>query len=52
MINLQSWRFDSMKIIAGALVAFLLGSALVSTKAEAGCWWNGYSHCRYWHHGW
>jgi len=41
-----------MKIIAGALVAFLFGSVLLSTGAEARCWWNGYNHCRYWHHGW
>jgi hypothetical protein len=45
-----------MKMIIGALVAFLLGSALASTKAEARCWWNGYNHCRYhhgyYHHGW
>ena len=38
------------KIIVAALVAFLLGSALLSTEAEARCWWNGYNHCRY--HGW
>jgi hypothetical protein len=41
-----------MKIIAGALAAFLLGSVLVSSTAEARCWWNGYNHCRYYHHGW
>jgi hypothetical protein len=41
-----------MKIVAGALVAFLLGSALISTEAEAGCWWNGYNHCRYYHPTW
>jgi hypothetical protein len=42
-----------MKIIAVTLVAFLLGTALVSTEAEARCWWNGYNHCGYgaWHHG-
>jgi hypothetical protein len=41
-----------MKIIVGALVAFLLGSVLVSNEAEARCWWNGYNHCRYYHGGW
>jgi hypothetical protein len=46
-----------MKIIVGALVAFLLGGAFFSQQAEARCWWNGYNHCRYydhgwWHHGW
>jgi hypothetical protein len=40
-----------MKIIVAALLTFLLGSALVSTEAEARCWWNGYNHCRYYHHG-
>ena len=41
-----------MKIIVATLVAFFLGTALVSTEAEARCWWNGYNHCRYYHHGW
>jgi hypothetical protein len=41
-----------MRIIVGALVAFLLGSALISTEAEARCWWNGYNHCRSYYHGW
>jgi hypothetical protein len=41
-----------MKIIVGTLVAFLLGSALASTEAEARCWWNGYNHCRYHYSGW
>jgi hypothetical protein len=42
-----------VKIVAAALAAFLLGSALLSTGAEARCWWNGYNHCRYyWHYGW
>jgi hypothetical protein len=40
-----------MKIIVAALIAFLLGSALISTEAEARCWWNGYNHCRYYGHG-
>jgi hypothetical protein len=40
-----------MKIIVAALLTFLLGSALVSTEAEARCWWNGYNHCRNYHHG-
>jgi hypothetical protein len=45
-----------MKIIVVTVVAFLFGSVLVSTEADAQCWWNGYNHCRYyhhhWHHGW
>jgi hypothetical protein len=41
-----------MKIVAGALLAFLLDSALISTEAEAGCWWNGYNRCRYYHPAW
>ncbi|MBV8360958.1 MAG: hypothetical protein JO189_23935 [Deltaproteobacteria bacterium] len=46
-----------MKMIAGALVAFLLAGVLFSHQADARCWWNGYNHCRYyhhwwWHHGW
>jgi hypothetical protein len=40
-----------MKIIVAALIAFFLVTALVSTEAEARCWWNGYNHCRYYHHG-
>jgi hypothetical protein len=40
-----------MKIIIGALTAFLLGTALISTEAEARCWWDGYNHCRYYGHG-
>jgi hypothetical protein len=39
-----------MKIIVGTIVAFLLGSALISNTAEAGCWWNGYNQCRSYHH--
>jgi hypothetical protein len=41
-----------MKTIVGALVAFLFGCAVLSTQAEARCWWNGYNHCRYYHNGW
>jgi hypothetical protein len=41
-----------MKIIIATLVVFLLGTALLSTEAEARCWWNGYNHCRYYHSGW
>jgi hypothetical protein len=41
-----------MKIVASALVAFLLGSAVISTEAVAGCWWNGYNHCRSYYHPW
>jgi hypothetical protein len=56
-INLLSIEVEvAMKIIVGALVAFLLGSAFVSSEAEARCWWNGYNHCHYhhggYHHGW
>jgi hypothetical protein len=40
-----------MRIIVAALIAFLLGSVLISTEAEARCWWNGYNHCRYYGHG-
>jgi hypothetical protein len=32
--------------IAGALAAFFVGSVLLSSAAEARCWWNGYNHCR------
>ena len=41
-----------MKVLASALSVFLLGSLLVSNDAEARCWWNGYNHCLYYHHGW
>ena len=41
-----------MKIIVATLVAFLLGSVLISSEAEARCWWNGYNHCRYYYSGW
>jgi hypothetical protein len=46
-----------MKIIVATLVAFLIGMTVVSSEAEARCWWNGYNHCRYYHpryyhHGW
>jgi hypothetical protein len=39
-----------MKIIIGTFVALLLGSTLISNTAEANCWWNGYNHCRSYHH--
>ena len=39
-----------MKIVVGGIIAFLLGSALISNEAEARCWWNGYNHCRSYHH--
>jgi hypothetical protein len=39
-----------MKIIVATLVAFLFGSIIVSAEAQARCWWNGYDHCRYYHH--
>ena len=36
------------KIVIAALAAFVLGTAALSTPAEARCWWNGYAwHC--WH---
>ena len=36
------------KIVIATLAAFLLGTAALSSPAEARCWWNGYSmHC--WH---
>jgi hypothetical protein len=38
-----------MKIIVGTLIAFLLGSVVASSDAEARCWWNGYNHCGYHH---
>ena len=34
------------KIVIATLAAFLLGTAALSTPAEARCWWNGYAwHC-------
>jgi hypothetical protein len=42
----------STKIIVGTLAAFSARKHTVSTGAEARCWWNGYNHCRYYHHGW
>jgi hypothetical protein len=40
------------KIVIATLAALLLGTAALSTPAEARCWWNGYAwHC--WHpHSW
>ena len=35
-----------MKTIVGAALAFLFGTMLLSSDAEARCWWNGYNHCR------
>jgi len=37
------------KIVIAALAAFVLGTAALSTPAEARCWWNGYNHCGYHH---
>ena len=31
------------KIVIATLAAFLLGTAALSTPAEARCWWNGYA---------
>ena len=34
------------KVILAGLAAFMLGTAALSSPAEARCWWNGYSwHC-------
>ena len=46
-----------MKMIVGTLAVFMLAGVLFSHQAEARCRWNGYNHCRYyhhvwWHHGW
>jgi hypothetical protein len=41
------------KIVIAALAAFLLGTAALSTPAEARCWWNGYAwHCWHPHDSW
>ena len=41
------------KIVIASLAAFLLGTAALSTPAEARCWWNGYAwHCSRPHHAW
>jgi hypothetical protein len=39
-----------MKIIVATLVALLIGITVLSSEAEARCWWNGYNHCRYYLH--
>ena len=41
-----------MKIISAALAALLFGTVLLSSEAQARCWWNGYNQCRYYHHSW
>jgi hypothetical protein len=38
-----------MKIMVATLVAFLIGITVVSSEAEARCWWNGYNHCPFYH---
>ena len=40
------------KIVIGTVAAILLGTAALSSPAEARCWWNGhYRQC--WHpHAW
>ncbi len=44
------------KIVIATLAAFVLGTAALSSPAEARCWWNGYAwHCwhpdgGWWHH--
>ena len=41
------------KIVIASLAAFLLGTAALSTPAEARCWWNGYAwDCWRPHHAW
>jgi hypothetical protein len=47
--NIGDIGYHTMKVIVGTLIAFLLGSVLISNKAEARCWWNGYNHCGYHH---
>ena len=42
------------KIALAAVAAVVLGTAALSSPAEARCWWNGYS-TQCWHHphaGW
>ncbi|MBO0739481.1 MAG: hypothetical protein J2P48_23575 [Alphaproteobacteria bacterium] len=44
------------RFVLAGLTAFLLGTALLSSPAEARCWWNGFSwqcwgpHPVWWHH--
>jgi hypothetical protein len=44
------------RFVLAAVAAVLLGSAALSSPAEARCWWNGYAwhcwhpHAWYWHH--
>jgi hypothetical protein len=41
------------KIVIATLAAFVLGTAALSTPAEARCWRNGYAwHCSRPHHAW
>jgi hypothetical protein len=41
------------KIVIASLAAFLLGTAALSTPAEARCWWNGYAwNCSRPHDSW
>jgi hypothetical protein len=40
------------KIMIGTVAAILLGTAALSSPAEARCWWNGH-HRQCWHpHAW
>jgi hypothetical protein len=60
----ETVREHLMKIVMSALVALLLGTAVMSTDASAQprCWYHGYNHCSaspYWrsysnghHYGW
>jgi hypothetical protein len=48
--NQTEWY--TVKIITAALAALLFGTVLVSSEAQARCWWNGYNHCGQYHHGW
>ena len=41
-----------MKTIVGAALAFLFGTMLLSSDAEARCWWNATIIAAYYDHGW
>jgi hypothetical protein len=54
--HLKLFGSPPMKIVISALVALLLGAAVMSTEASAQprCWYNGYNHCytNGHHYGW
>jgi hypothetical protein len=50
--NIYNQTEHAVKIITAALAALLFGTVLVSSEAQARCWWNGYNHCGHYHHGW